>query len=909
MDEKELNELRNAIAGLKDDLAGLGNSSREAGDKFSGMSSGMANASQKSAEATANFQKQLGAAYQGLKNFASGVHNAAMDVEGGQSKWSGAFNSVAGAASGVAKQFGPLGKAIGYTIDAYNMAAQAVMKQNDAIFKSYNDLGKFGGTLRLSTDQVLTLGIKAGYSSKNLESLYKSAKSLDTGLVQLGGSTSEGIKAFAEVANVGEEARNNFRALGYSQEEVTEMQATYVKQLGATGGLLAKTPRQLSEESQKYIYNLTALAEITGKSVKEQQKAQEVAMQQQNLNAFVNNLEQKRIDALASGNKVEAERLEKQISSTKAYAAHIVATEDAETAAAKLESIATDGAVVLGKNNAQLAGMGYDLNKVNDALRRGESPMKMYFMNAEENNKVQKNARQMFGENLYRLGDVSRGLQNFAGQSNEARAAQAAYNKYLTLSEEEKRKIDSMSETEAIKALTAGKAETDGRLDAEQKRQEAEMRYRQAVDEFTNILSKAVNPALGMMADFLKLVSKGLNALVKGMYFIGDAFDSMKEWIEDIVMGSRDNIVFRKLFGLEKVTDKEKADVAEKRALRQKEIKERDYRLSGEAAAAEQRGAGGTQAQAQAVSSGSGGSTAPAGPSSSGGGGGGGSATAKSASAPSAPGGASPPTTGGSAEPAASGGGQKTAGTRGLDVVIGNTVRKGGTVSWRTNNPGNISYAEITKKHGALAPFINPNGDAQQRSVGIAIMPTLEAGENAQMELWRRPLYNTKSIDAAVNTWTGGHAGFGSTYAKDLAKAAGVDINTTVKDLTDGQLRGLVKKQAIWEGFKQGIEVSAKDGAMLNGPMSGYPVKLTAHGSEAVVPLDPNTLLGKLAREPISKDSNPTTNLMTESSSSEAIGSYIVELKDMMESKMELLISAIEDGNDTSDKILQYSRV
>lgn len=893
MDEKELNELRNAISSLRDDLAGLGNSARETGEKYSGMSSGMANASQKSAEAAANFQKQLSSAYQGLKNFSSGVHNAAMEVEGGQSKWSGSFNSVANAASGVAKQFGPLGKAIGYAIDAYNMAAQAVMKQNDAIFKSYNDLGKFGGTLRLSTDQVLTLGIKAGYSSKNLESLYKSAKSLDTGLVQLGGSTSEGIKAFAEVANVGEEARNNFRALGYSQEEVTEMQATYVKQLGATGGLLAKTPRQLSEESQKYIYNLTALAEITGKSVKEQQKAQEVALQQQNLNAFVNNLEQKRVDALASGNKAEAERLEKQISSTKAYAAHIVATEDAETAAAKLESISTDGAVILGKNNAQLAGMGYNFDKVNDALRRGESPMKLYFANAEENNKVQKNARQMFGENLYRLGDVSRGLQQFAGQSNEARSAQAAYNKYLTLSEEEKRKIDAMTETEAIKALTAGKAETDGRLDAEQKRQEAEMRYRQAVDEFTNILSKGVNPALGMMADILKMVSKGLNALVKGMYYVGDGFDSMKEWLEDVAIGSRENIVLRKLFGLEKVTDEEKKATAEKRALRQKEIKERDYRLSGEAAAAEQKGGGGTTAQAQAVSSSASSSSAPAGPapaSSGGGGGGGGGGGEQGAAAPA--------TTG-----------TQKAGMRGLDVVIGDKVRKGGTVSWRTNNPGNISYADITKKHGALAPFINPNGDAQQRSVGIAIMPTLEAGENAQMDLWRRPSYNNLTIDAAVNRWTGQHAGLGSTYAKDLAKAAGADLNTTVKDLTDGQLRSLVKKQAIWEGFKQGIEVSAKDGALINGPMSGYPVKLTAHGSEAVVPLDPNTLLGKLAREPISKDSNPTTNLMTESSSSESIGSYIVALQDMMQSKMELLISAIEDGNDTSDKILQYSRV
>jgi ribosomal protein S13 len=138
-------------------------------------------------------------------------------------------------------------------------------------------------------------------------------------------------------------------------------------------------------------------------------------------------------------------------------------------------------------------------------------------------------------------------------------------------------------------------------------------------------------------------------------------------------------------------------------------------------------------------------------------------------------------------------------------VVIGNEKRAGGTVSWRTNNPGNVSYGDLAKQHGAIGTWKKADGDKQQRTVGIAIMPTLDAGTNLQMSLWRRPLYNNRSIVSAVNMWTKGIESNNLTgYASDLARAAGVDVNTKVADLSDEQLRNLVKKQAHWEGFKPG---------------------------------------------------------------------------------------------------------
>jgi hypothetical protein len=133
-------------------------------------------------------------------------------------------------------------------------------------------------------------------------------------------------------------------------------------------------------------------------------------------------------------------------------------------------------------------------------------------------------------------------------------------------------------------------------------------------------------------------------------------------------------------------------------------------------------------------------------------------------------------------------------------VIIGNEKRSGGTISWRTNNPGNVMYGNFAKSHGAL-------GSAKAADTEpVAIMPTLDHGWKMQMALWRRPMYNNGTIDQGCRKWAGGVGAKKETsqYTIDLARAAGADIHTKVSDLSDAQLKNMVKKQSKWEGFKVG---------------------------------------------------------------------------------------------------------
>jgi hypothetical protein len=133
-------------------------------------------------------------------------------------------------------------------------------------------------------------------------------------------------------------------------------------------------------------------------------------------------------------------------------------------------------------------------------------------------------------------------------------------------------------------------------------------------------------------------------------------------------------------------------------------------------------------------------------------------------------------------------------------VIIGNQKRSGGTISWRTNNPGNVMYGSFAKSHGAIGSAKSGDGEP------VAIMPTLDHGIKMQMDLWRRPAYNNGTIDQGARRWAAsvGAKKETSPYTMDLAKAAGVNINAKVADLSDDQLKRMVTAQMRWEGFKPG---------------------------------------------------------------------------------------------------------
>jgi hypothetical protein len=141
-----------------------------------------------------------------------------------------------------------------------------------------------------------------------------------------------------------------------------------------------------------------------------------------------------------------------------------------------------------------------------------------------------------------------------------------------------------------------------------------------------------------------------------------------------------------------------------------------------------------------------------------------------------------------------------TASSKGRAVIIGNEKRTGGTISWRTNNPGNVMYGDRAKRFGAIGSVIAGDGEP------VAIMPTLDHGWKMQIALWRSPTYNNGTIEQGCKTWAVGvrHYKGTSPYTISLADAAGASKNTKVSDLSNEQLKNMVKRQAKWEGFKVG---------------------------------------------------------------------------------------------------------
>lgn len=141
-----------------------------------------------------------------------------------------------------------------------------------------------------------------------------------------------------------------------------------------------------------------------------------------------------------------------------------------------------------------------------------------------------------------------------------------------------------------------------------------------------------------------------------------------------------------------------------------------------------------------------------------------------------------------------------TAVSKGKSVIIGNEKRIGGTISWRTHNPGNVQYGDFARRYGAIGSAMAGDGEP------VAIMPTLDHGWQMQVALWRRPKYNNGTINQGCRIWATGVRDYKgiSPYTIALADAAGASVHTKVSELSDSQLKNMVKRQAKLEGFKVG---------------------------------------------------------------------------------------------------------
>lgn len=178
-------------------------------------------------------------------------------------------------------------------------------EQIDALLKSYNDLSGAGIGLTTGLEGTLDLMHTLNMTTKDAaqfnEMLAKSTKQL----AQMGGTAAMGADRFAKVAGglvksgIGEE----FERMGITQQEQREAALLYMSIQARTGQLQLKNIQQLTEESGKFVQELDMAAQLTGATRREQQEAREAAMTETRFRAAL-------IDARQRGDTEDQRQLE-----------------------------------------------------------------------------------------------------------------------------------------------------------------------------------------------------------------------------------------------------------------------------------------------------------------------------------------------------------------------------------------------------------------------------------------------------------------------------------------------------------------------------------------------------------------------------------------------------------------------
>lgn len=167
---------------------------------------------------------------------------------------------------------GPLGK----VADLFSRLAD-YQEKNMKIYQELTNAGvNFGGSLTDIRQAALN-------TYMSLDQFSNLMKANGESFARLGGTADQGAKSFVKLSNalIQGEAGEKLLALGYTSEQVNQGLASYLTNTGARTRQEMQNTAALTASAAAYMTELDALAQITGKSRDEQEKA----LKQANANA------------------------------------------------------------------------------------------------------------------------------------------------------------------------------------------------------------------------------------------------------------------------------------------------------------------------------------------------------------------------------------------------------------------------------------------------------------------------------------------------------------------------------------------------------------------------------------------------------------------------------------------------
>jgi hypothetical protein len=118
-------------------------------------------------------------------------------------------------------------------------------------------------------------------------------------------------------------------------------------------------------------------------------------------------------------------------------------------------------------------------------------------------------------------------------------------------------------------------------------------------------------------------------------------------------------------------------------------------------------------------------------------------------------------------------------------------VRSAGSRSWRNNNPGNIRRgADLQGEIGAAG--------------GFTVFENENAGQSAIGELLLRPTYQRLTVSQAIARWAPPNENDTANYQRWVQSVTGIDGQTRISTLNDGQLRSMGNAIRNIEGWDPG---------------------------------------------------------------------------------------------------------
>ena len=216
----------------------------------------------------------------------------------GMSKFGGVINSTAESVGNLAetmlKGFGPLGFIVGGLVKVVGALGVASMKQTDQLMSSYRNLSELGDLTSGGLDELSSNLHRVGLVAEEAGKFEESLRKVTPALSNLG-SVSTGVAKYVDTVS-GLIGPNNkieigLENIGYTTDAIRDGTADYLAKQARQGTLQGKSTEQLRAESEKYLYSLRELGELTGLQRDQAQKLMDEQMQDFRYARYMSNLE------------------------------------------------------------------------------------------------------------------------------------------------------------------------------------------------------------------------------------------------------------------------------------------------------------------------------------------------------------------------------------------------------------------------------------------------------------------------------------------------------------------------------------------------------------------------------------------------------------------------------------------